>query len=86
MMIFPASFDNDQVTQVLQEVCHKTSHVFTAIKNQIEIIQGCYCIMSNQGCYIAIQGSQADRASDFFSYVCSQTIFLSQAKSLVKYR
>ena len=74
MMIFPASFDNDQVTQVLQEVCHKTSHVFTAI------------IMSNQGCYIAIQGSQADRASDFFSYVCSQTIFLSQAKSLVKYR
>ena len=57
MMIFPASFDNDQVTQILQEVRHKTSHVFTAIKNQIEIIQGCNCIMSNQSCYIGIQGS-----------------------------
>jgi len=77
MMIFPASFNNDQVTQILQEVRHKTGHIFATIKNQIEIIQGCYCIMSNQGCYIGIQGSQADRASDFFSDVSSQTIFLS---------
>ena len=77
MMILPASFNNNQVTQILQEVRHKTSHIFATVKNQIEIIQGCNCIMSNQSCYIGIQGSQADRASDFFSYVCGQKIFLS---------
>ena len=57
MSILPTSFNNEQITKILQEVRHKTSHVFATVKNQIEIIQGCYCIMSNQGCYIGIQGS-----------------------------